>query len=373
MFASAARSQTAQEYLLSTHYQSTAAATLQPSPNTTCVAGLMAPRTPAGSTHYHTMVRHSFPRLTPYRQRSDTLSRLQLPRRQSRASPSTPKAVPTGAVSAPRFAVTTTQYTRPQAEKRRRRQQAENKKKQCRPSPYTAADNLRGRGGSEAAPRDGVLYILDLRHRIKVDSVVAGNANQFDRIFFTIAAGPLTATAMSCSCSSACFFIFVRLCCALWHSGAVLPIATGCLVYLSVTALFVVGLVATSSIPSALPPPDARSGRGFFCFRNSWRVALRVGQLGGSTGSRARTAAPADRLQRRDDGGAVLLLQPRHGDARAWRLVSRRLRLPPWPPHCVCGRARWIARGKSPDFPVERRHLRQRPFPPYRTVYSLNS
>jgi hypothetical protein len=200
MFASAARSQTAQEYLLSTHYQSTAAATFSA---VRMPATLTAPRTPAGSPHYHTMVRHSFSRLPPYCQRPDTPSRLQLPRRQSMASPATHKAVPAGAVSAPQFAATTTQYHAPSIGEAQASAAGGEKKKQCRPSPYAAADNLRGRGGSEAAPRDGVLYILDLRHRIKVDSVVAGNANQFDRIFFTIAAGPLTATAMSCSGSSA--------------------------------------------------------------------------------------------------------------------------------------------------------------------------
>jgi hypothetical protein len=111
--------------------------------------------------------------------------------------------------------------------------------------------------GPKQLGASGVLYILDLRHRIKVDSVVAGDANQFDRVFFTIAAGTFVAIAMWFLQFCALFFISVRLCSVLRHCGAVLPIATGCLVCLGVTALFVVGLLATSSIPSALPPPGA--------------------------------------------------------------------------------------------------------------------
>jgi hypothetical protein len=169
--------------------------------------------------------------------------------------------------------------------------------------------------GPKQLGASGVLYILDLRHRIKVDSVVAGDANQFDRVFFTIAAGTFVAIAMWFLQFCALFFISVRLCSALRHCGAVLPIATGCLVCLGVTALFVVGLFATSSIPSALPPTDALTGRGFSCFRNSCGVAFRVGQVGGSTGIACSYGCPRGTIC--NDGGAVLLLQPRlrHGDA----------------------------------------------------------
>jgi hypothetical protein len=189
--------------------------------------------------------------------------------------------------------------------------------------------------GPKQLGASGVLYILDLRHRIKVDSVVAGNANQFDRVFFTIAAGTFVATAMWFLQFCVLFFIFVRLCRALRHSGAVLPIVTGCLVYLGVTALFVVGLFATSSIPSALPPPDALTGRGFSCFRNSCGVALRVGQVGGSTGIACSYGCPRGTVCNVATGEQYCYFSLAFGTVMLGPGGSYHAAFgsPPWPPH----------------------------------------
>jgi hypothetical protein len=132
---------------------------------------------------------------------------------------------------APRSAATTTQYTRPQTarvsaaggEKKTKTVQAIAVRRRRQPAAV----------GPKQLGASGMLYILDLRHRINVDSVIAGNANRFDRVFFTIATGTFVATAMWFLQFCALFFIFVRLCSALRHSGAVLPIATGCLVDLA--------------------------------------------------------------------------------------------------------------------------------------------